>query len=178
MNFRIQQILISLVNKFAQKANMRMHILTFYAISDDKEIQCSIDVENRWRGTGVTWTIRKDMEVLNNHRRKSILHCLSLALICNDCRCHIVRHQHQDDNVVKTTSSATTLRHRLQNVVAINVPSTILRWFQGKIVTIDDNHIEQNSIRVMISMIHTMKYMSKTSRTITYLLKVLTPKNY
>jgi len=47
MNFRIQQILISLVNKFAQKANMRMHILTFYAISDDKEIQCSIDVENR-----------------------------------------------------------------------------------------------------------------------------------
>ena len=78
----------------------------------------------------VAWLKRKEMEVLENHRRKCILQCLPLVSVSNDCRCHLVRHQRRDDNVVKTTLSATTLRHQVQNVVEVNVPLIILRWIE------------------------------------------------
>jgi len=64
------------------------------------------------------------------------------------------------------------------DAVVVRCQNSSMRWFQGKIVTIDDNHIEQNSIRSMINTIHTIEYMVKTNRTITVVLKVLTPKNY
>jgi len=35
-----------------------------------------------------------------------MLECLPLVSVSNDCRCHLVRHQHRNDNVVKTTLSS------------------------------------------------------------------------
>jgi len=65
---------------------------------------------------------RIEMVVLENHRRTCVLQCLSLASIFNDYRCHLVRHQHRDDNVV-----CHDLASPIQNVVEVNVPLIILR---------------------------------------------------
>ena len=103
-----------------------MHIrLLFIQFSDNKEIQRVVDVEDRWRDT--VW---HDLNGKKWKFLKLIGGKYTSMIAIFDCRCHLVRHQHRNDNVVKITLSATTLCHWVQNVVIVNVPLIIVRWIE------------------------------------------------
>ena len=122
-----------------------------------------------------------EMEVHENHRRKCMLQCLPLITISSNCRCHIVRHQHRDDNVVKTTLSATTLRHRVQNVVEVNVPLIILRWIEywiEPLLTTYYIHISWDSRKTWYSNYRICNYSQIRYKNIMWLLIDLINVNY
>jgi len=96
----IIQLIRSQIRTISKHAHKRPYY-TFQRKRNSAHCRCGKQVTRY----GLAWFRLIEMEVLQNHRRKCMLQCLPLISTANDCRCHLVGHQHRDDNVVMTTLS-------------------------------------------------------------------------